>query len=153
MVCLGTIAAIIALDMLFVFGFHLTVPYVSAVKYNYMALPFVCLLAASLADKGRVLIGTIEYKKKVHLVNPVLVGVGWVLLLASLIESISFLNDWTGFVAFGVDSVTYYGFYVYSEATNPDLLNLMQGSAMVLVVGILVLTQLLVFLRLLRRNR
>ncbi len=68
LICLGTIAAIMALDMLFVFGFHLTVPYVSAVKYSYLALPFFCLLAASVADKGWAIMGTMEWKKKIHLI-------------------------------------------------------------------------------------
>ncbi|NLD67024.1 MAG: glycosyltransferase family 39 protein, partial [Crenarchaeota archaeon] len=52
---LGTVLIIMGLDMLLVVGFNLTVPYVSAIKYNYTALPFFCLLAASLADKSAVL--------------------------------------------------------------------------------------------------
>ena len=113
-VCVGTIAAVAGLDLLFVFGLHLTVPYVSAFKYNYLALPFYCLLAASLAAKSSVLIASVDWKKKIHLVKPVLVGFGVVLLFASLLESIVFLGKWVGFVAFGVDSVTYYPFDVYS---------------------------------------
>jgi 4-amino-4-deoxy-L-arabinose transferase-like glycosyltransferase len=46
-VCLGTIAVIAGLNLLLAFGFHLTVPYISVLKYNYLALPFFCLLAAS----------------------------------------------------------------------------------------------------------
>jgi len=117
-VCVGTIAVVAGLDMFFVFGLHLTVPYVSAFKYNYFALPFYCLLAASLASKSGFLISSVDWKKKIHFIKPVLVGVGFFLLLASLLESTAFLVKWVGFVAFGVDSVTYYPFDVFSEAQN-----------------------------------
>ena len=117
-VCVGTIAVVAGLDLLFVFGLHLTVPYVSAFKYNYLALPFYCLLAASLAAKSGLLIRSVDWKKKIHFVKPVLVGVGFVLLLASLLESTAFLVKWVGFVAFGVDSVTYYPFDVFAGAAN-----------------------------------
>jgi len=120
-VCLVTIAVILGLDMLLVFGFHLTVPYVSAFKYNYAALPFFCLLAASLADKGAVLLNSLA-RERFWVIKPVLGVVGLVLLLATLVESLLFLNAWTGFVAFGVDSVTYYGFVVNSDAVETGVL-------------------------------
>jgi hypothetical protein len=44
--------------------------------------------------------------------------VGFLLLLASLVESTAFLVKWVGFVAFGVDSVTYYSFDIFAGATN-----------------------------------
>jgi 4-amino-4-deoxy-L-arabinose transferase-like glycosyltransferase len=117
-VCVGTIAVIAGLNLLLVFGFHLTVPYVSVFKYNYLALPFYCLIAASLAAKSDLLIGSVDWKKKTHFIKPLLVGVGLVLVLASLLESTTFLTKWVGFVAFGVDSVTYYPFNVFSGAAN-----------------------------------
>jgi len=113
-VCVGTIGAVAGLNLLLVFGLHLTVPYVSVFKYNYFALPFYCLLAASLATKGSLLISSTDWKKKASLVKPALVGVGVVLIFASLIESTIFLLKWVGFASFGVDSVTYYPFDVFS---------------------------------------
>ena len=138
-VCLLTIAAIMGLDMLFVFGFHLTVPYVSAVKYNYTALPFLCLLAASLADKGGSLIKSMDRAKKAEWVKPVIIGAGVILLSASLLESLFFLNAWTGFVAFGVDSVVYYGFMVFSGAMENGSLLMLHYAALVLVAVSLIL--------------
>ena len=134
-VCVGTIAAIAGLNLLLVFGFHLTVPYISVLKYNYLALPFLCLIAGSLMDKGKVLVGSIEPKKLSSLVKPVLVGVGLILLFASLVESVLFLNDWTGFVSFGVDSVTYYGFELFSDAMIDEVLLPLHYGALVLIVG------------------
>jgi 4-amino-4-deoxy-L-arabinose transferase-like glycosyltransferase len=113
-VCVGTVAAVAGLNVFFVFGFHLTVPYVSVFKYNYLALPFYCLLAASLAAKSRLLMGVMDWRKKTQLIKPFFVGVGLVLLFGSMLESIVFLNRWVGFASFGVDSVTYYPFNVFS---------------------------------------
>ena len=113
-VCVGTIGVVAGLNLLLVFGLHLTVPYVSVFKYNYFALPFYCFLAASLATKGSLLISSTDWKKKASLVKPALVGVGIVLLFSSLLESMLFLLKWVGFASFGVDSVTYYPFDVFS---------------------------------------
>jgi 4-amino-4-deoxy-L-arabinose transferase-like glycosyltransferase len=134
-VCVGTIAVIAGLNLLLVFGFHLTVPYISVLKYNYLTLPFLCLIAGSLTDKGKVLLVTIEPKKLSSLVKLALVGVGLILLFASLLESVLFLNDWTGFVSFGVDSVTYYGFELFSEAMTNEVLLPMHYAALILIVG------------------
>lgn len=117
-VCVGTVAAIAGLNLFLVFGLNLTVPYVSVFKYDYLALPFYCLLAASLVAKSGLLLGSVDWKKKVHYVKSVLVGVGLMLFLSSLLESTSFLTKWVGFVSFGVDSVTYYPFNIYSGAVN-----------------------------------
>ncbi len=146
-VCLGTIAVIVGLNLLLVFGFHLIVPYISVLKYNYLALPFFCLLAGSLADKGKILIGSIELKNKSGLLSPVLIGVGLVLLFASLLESTLFLNDWTGFVSFGVDSVTYYGFNLFSEAISEALLEPLHFAGLLLAVGSLLTPSIVVLLK------
>ena len=113
-VCVGTIGAVAGLNLLLVFGLHLTVPYVSVFKYNYFALPFYCLLAASFTIKSSLLISATDWKKKASLVKPALVVVGVVLLFSSLLESMMFLLKWVGFASFGVDSVTYYPFDVFS---------------------------------------
>ncbi len=117
-VCVGSVAGIAGLNLFLVFGLHLTVPYVSVFKYDYLALPFYCLLSASLVAKSGLLLGSVDLKNKVHLVKPVLVGAGLLLLLASLLESTAFLTKWVGFVAFGVDSITYYPFNIYSGTAN-----------------------------------
>jgi len=117
-VCVVTIEAVAAANLLLVFGFHLKVPYISVVKYNYAALPFYCLLAASLADKGAQLLSEVKPHRKRELAKSVVVVVGLVLLVAALVESVVFLVEWEGFVSFGVDSVVYYGFEVYSPVTD-----------------------------------
>ncbi len=117
-VCVGTVGTVAALNLLLVYGLHLTVPYVSVFKYNYFALPFYCLLAASLLEKGRILTATTEWKKKTNSIKIVLVGLGVVLLFSCFVESMMFLLKWVGFASFGVDSVTYYPFDVFAGPTG-----------------------------------
>ena len=112
-----TILAVAGVDLGLVFGSHLLVPYVSAFKYNYAALPFLCLLAASLADKGGLLVGSLG-KRKVKLF---LGGFGLLLLFASLVESIAFLNHSEPYVLidFKVDYVGhYFPFNVYTPVSS-----------------------------------
>jgi len=144
-VCVGTIAAIVGLDLVFVLGFHLTVPYVSAFKYNYVALPFFCLLASSLIHKGNLLLDSIERKTKEYYVKLCIVGVGCALLFGSLLESILFLEKWVGFVSFGADSVTYYGFFVFSEPNYRNLA-LYHNLALAIVVCSIALPSLITIL-------
>jgi hypothetical protein len=92
----------------------LLVPYVSAFKYNYAALPFLCLLAASLVHKGGILLGSTG-KRKIKLF---LAGLGLVLLVASLLESLLFLNHTQPYplIDFKVDYVGhYFPFYVFTS--------------------------------------
>jgi hypothetical protein len=106
-----TILAVVGVDLGLVFGRHLLVPYVSAFKYNYAALPFLCIIAASLADKGKLLLASAG-KIKIKLF---LVGLGLVLLSASLVESVLFLNHTQPFplIDFKVDYVGhYFPFYI-----------------------------------------
>ena len=48
-ICAVTILTVAAVDLGLVFGLNLLVPYVSAFKYNYAALPFLCLRRAAVS--------------------------------------------------------------------------------------------------------
>ncbi len=116
-VCVVTILAVVGVDLGLVFGRHLLVPYVSAFKYNYVALPFLCLLAASLTDKARLLVGSVG-KRKLKLL---LAGFGLALLFASLVESVVFLNHSEPYplIDFKVDYVGhYFPFYVFTPVSS-----------------------------------
>jgi 4-amino-4-deoxy-L-arabinose transferase-like glycosyltransferase len=116
-VCAATILVVVGVDAGLVLGMHLLVPYVSAFKYDYVALPFLCLLAASLADKGNELIGS-SGKRKLKLL---LTASGLALVFASLIESILFLNhsELYPLIDFKVDYVGhYFPFNVFTSVSN-----------------------------------
>ena len=116
-VCTLTILVVVGVDMGLVFGWHMLVPYVSAFKYAFASLPFLCLLAASLANKGGLLLGSIG-KRKVKLL---LVGVGMFLLFASLAESVAFLNHSEPYpiIDFKVDYAGhYFPFNVFTSVSS-----------------------------------
>jgi 4-amino-4-deoxy-L-arabinose transferase-like glycosyltransferase len=113
----GTILAVATVDLSLVFGLHLLVPYVSAFKYNYAALPFLCLLAASLADKCGLLVSSFE-KRTVKLF---LAAFGLFLLFASMLESLVFLNhsEPYGLIDFKVDYIGhYFPFNIFTSVSS-----------------------------------
>jgi hypothetical protein len=129
--------------MVLVLGFHLTVPYVSVFKYAYMSLPFLCLLAASIADKGATVIYSTNWKQKLHLKKTLSIAAGLALIVGSLVESILFLNIWVIYASFGVDSVTYYPLNLFADAAYPELVTPVHFVALALVVATIVLAVLL----------
>jgi 4-amino-4-deoxy-L-arabinose transferase-like glycosyltransferase len=143
LICLAAIAFVAALSMVLVLGLHLTVPYVSVFKYTYMALPFFCLLAASIADKASTVLGGDSWKQKIHLNKTLPAAVGLLLILGSLIESILFLNIWVIYASFGVDSVTYYPLDLYANTIYPELVSTLHFMALGLAVACIVLVFLL----------
>jgi 4-amino-4-deoxy-L-arabinose transferase-like glycosyltransferase len=140
LICLLSITAVAAANLILVLGFHLTVPYVSVLKYTYMALPFLCLLAASVADKGALLISDGVWRKtRMQWVVPVLVAIGLLLVFGSMIESVHYLSVWYDYASFGVDSVTYYPFNLYTQTSYIPVLHIMQYSALALILACLLL--------------
>jgi 4-amino-4-deoxy-L-arabinose transferase and related glycosyltransferases of PMT family len=135
LICILTVAVVAAANLLLVLGFHLTVPYVSVLKYTYLALPFLCLLAASVADKGAVLLADSGWKKiKAQWVMSVLVAAGLLLVFASMLESVRFLDAWYDYASFGVDTVTYYPFNLYAQTAYGPVLHTLQYGALVLIL-------------------
>ncbi len=116
-VCSLTVLVVVGVDLGLVLGSHLLVPYVSAFKYNYVALPFLCLLAASVADKGAMLLRSVDKRRIVGF----LVGIGLMLVFASLVENVMFLNHSEPYplVDFKVDYVGhYFPFFVNTPVSN-----------------------------------
>jgi 4-amino-4-deoxy-L-arabinose transferase-like glycosyltransferase len=63
-ICIATVAAIAGINTLLAVNFNLKVPYVNPIKYDFQLLPFLCLLAASLAPKCSVLFGSLKSRRK-----------------------------------------------------------------------------------------
>jgi hypothetical protein len=108
---------------------------VSVFKYTYMALPFLCLLAASVTDKGAVLLADGSWKKaRAQLVKLVLVAAGLLLVFASMIESVQYLGGWVDYAFFGVDTVTYYPLNLYTQTAYSSVLQTLQYGALSLIL-------------------
>jgi 4-amino-4-deoxy-L-arabinose transferase-like glycosyltransferase len=65
LICVAAIFVVVGIDTFFALGLNYSAPYTGAVKYDYQALPFFCLLAAALLSKTQSLFLTL--KKKLNL--------------------------------------------------------------------------------------
>jgi len=125
--CLSSIAVVLVVDAVLGVGFNLKVPYTSAVKYDYQALPFFCLIAASLAAKTISLFKSAKSSvKRSRLFLSVFSLSAAVLLAATIFET--FCNahklSITGYLAFNVKTNLNpaYGYSLF------DIQQLNQGS-------------------------
>ncbi len=78
LICLATISIVLIVNMVLGVALNLQAPYYNAIKYDYQALPFFCLIAGSLAGKCISLWDMAKLKTKVKgkLIMPtVLIGV------------------------------------------------------------------------------
>ena len=60
MVCFAAIFVVVGIDTFFVLGLNYKAPFTGAVKYDYQALPFFCLLAGALLSKAQDLFLTLK---------------------------------------------------------------------------------------------
>ena len=65
-ICLATILPILIINMILGAGLNLKAPYNNAIKYDYFALPFFCLIAASLVGKCLSLLNLAKLKPKLN---------------------------------------------------------------------------------------
>ncbi len=84
-ICLATIIIIVATDVVLGAVFNLKVPYTSAIKYTYQAMPFFCLLAASLAYKSTLLLREAKVTVSKSSFSILLSGVAVLLITAVLV--------------------------------------------------------------------
>jgi hypothetical protein len=93
LICLATAAFVLSVNVVLGAVLNLNVPYFSALKYDFQALPFFVLLAASLSAKSvsmfRAAKSTVQ-PKKLLLYLAILAAV--ILLVASLISSMYYTN-------------------------------------------------------------
>lgn len=93
LVCVATIAFILSVNVVMGAVFKLNVPYFSAIKYDYQALPFLVLLVASLTTKSlaafRAAKSTVHLKKLMFYLAAI---AAVILLAASLISSMFYTN-------------------------------------------------------------
>ncbi len=143
LICLATIIAILFVDMILGVGLNLQAPYYNAIKYDYQALPFFCLVAGSLAGKSLSLLNTAKLKTKLNrkLILPI-VAVGVSLLAATLwvsINSAHYLST-SGFLLFKVTMDQSVGYSLFNYTLNSQsslLISLQYVGFLVLLSGLL----------------
>lgn len=87
LICLITILPILIIDMILGAGLNLKAPYNNAIKYDYPALPFFCLIAASLVGKCISLLNSQKIKTKLYSKTALMVVLSSIFLLAAVMFS------------------------------------------------------------------
>ena len=110
--CFATIAGIMAFNLILVLQGNLIVPYVNSIKYNFLTLPMLCLLAASTAKKCAMIPQTRSDSPKQLKLTFYAAWIGLYLILISMFSNFLALanlakNEW---VSFRVPGDLYYSF-------------------------------------------
>ena len=94
-ICFATIGIVLGVDMFLGVGLNLRVPYANAIKYDYQALPFFCLIVASLTIKIPTLFNSAKPKiwEKMLFSGGALVAA--FLLVASIVSNMKYANEIT----------------------------------------------------------
>ena len=113
LVCLVTAAFVLTVNVVLGAGLNLNVPYFSAVKYDFQALPFLVLLAASLSAKSLSLFNAAKSKvpsKKLFLYLSASAAI--ILLATSLFSSMTHINAQStrDYLQFRVEPQVDYGY-------------------------------------------
>jgi 4-amino-4-deoxy-L-arabinose transferase-like glycosyltransferase len=153
--CAVTVFGILGLNFLLVIGFNLNVPYISAFKYSYQALPMFCFLAASLANKCYAVLKAYGGEGKTHLLALLVAVAGLAVLSASMVENMVFLSTHAAdeVVLFSVDAVTGFPFKVFSAVSGNTYIPLIQLAAFHLIAFSLLLPLIIRAIAKLNRKR
>jgi 4-amino-4-deoxy-L-arabinose transferase-like glycosyltransferase len=143
LICLATILPILILNMILGAGLNLKAPYLNAIKYDYEALPFFCLIAASLVGKCLSLMSLTKFKANLNrkLVLPAVIT-GFLLLGATIFSSINsaFWLSTSDYLLFKVtlDQTVGYSLFNYAPISQGSLLlGLQYAGLFVLLSGLL----------------
>ncbi len=136
LICFSTIFFIVGIDALFVLGLNFQAPYSGAVKYDYQALPFFCLLASSLLSKSNLLFSTLERKFNRSWIFFGITCAGVLLIVATIFsnffKSVSYSH--LNYLVFTVEGSIGYSFFNPSQIIGTNSLVYVQyiGFAVVL---------------------
>lgn len=92
LMCLATSIAVIGVNTFLGAGLNLSFPYNNAVKYNYQALPYMSLIAASLLPKCAILFDSLKAKKKLIILLFSITLVGLALLGIALFLNMHYIS-------------------------------------------------------------
>jgi 4-amino-4-deoxy-L-arabinose transferase-like glycosyltransferase/outer membrane protein assembly factor BamB len=104
--CFLTIVGIMGFNLVLVFYGNMMVPYINSIKYNFLTLPMLCLLGASVAKKSVMMKPTEEGSPKWRKLTFYLTWIGLYLILISMASNflaVTYLtrHEWVSFEALG----------------------------------------------------
>ena len=135
LIFLTSIVGVVGFNTSLVMGNNMLVPYVNSIKYNYLTLPFFCLLAASMAKKCSAFLNQKNFNQKYSSVVFYVAVLGLYLLLISMIVNLMTLNmtskyEW---LEFRVDGGFSYSFDRLSPVFSIDHAWMVQFLAFTLI--------------------
>jgi len=117
-----TVLSVIGIDVFLGVALDLKSPFLNAFKYDYQALPYLCLIAGALISKSAIILKASNLRIKFHKVAFTAAGVaGFVLFGAALyfsIHNFQMYSTWT-YILFKVEPTATVGYNLFSS--NPIL--------------------------------
>ena len=139
--CLVTIVAAIAINVYLGYVANLSSPYMNPIKYVYQALPYFCLLAASLVGKSVSLVNLGKSKQKLQKLGFLLLVTAVFLVTMSLYRNMDYshqFSTWDYFLFRTQPNALGYSFFHPNPITNDSPLMVIQYTGFgVAVSGLL----------------
>ncbi len=128
-ICLAVILCVVGVNTFLGAYLNLFAPYLGAIKYDYQALPFLSLLAASLVLKAIMLFSRSQPRKRLRIMYSIVAGAGLLLVMLAMFSNVRYIESmptWT-YVIFRVQPQVNLG-YAISAPTAVTGGNLLLAS-------------------------
>ena len=119
LICLASVVCIASVNTFLGAVLDLKAPFLNAFKYDYQALPFFCLLAASMTSKSIILFHLAKTKLKVRKIFYYSIGLaGLILVPASIFYNMHFVNLFSNvnYLIFRVQPGVNVGYSIFNSA-------------------------------------
>jgi 4-amino-4-deoxy-L-arabinose transferase-like glycosyltransferase len=129
LICLAAVVCVVSVNTLLGAVLDLKAPFLNAFKYDYQALPFFCLLAASLTSKSIILFNSAKTKLKVRKILYYSIALaGFILVPAIIFYNMHFVNLFSSanYLIFRVQTGINVGYSIFNSA--PIIENTFQAS-------------------------
>jgi 4-amino-4-deoxy-L-arabinose transferase-like glycosyltransferase len=127
LICLAAVACVVSVNTFLGAVLDLKAPFLNAFKYDYQALPFFCLLAASMTSKSIILFNSAKIKLKLNkLLHYSFALTGLFLVPASIFYNMHFVNLFSNadYLIFRVQPGVNVGYSIFNSApTSGNILH------------------------------
>ena len=119
LICLAAVICVVSVNTILGAVLDLKAPFLNAFKYDYQALPFFCLLGASLTSKSIILFNSAKTKLKVRKIFYYTIALaGLILVPASIFYNMHFVNLFSNvnYLIFRVQPGVNVGYSIFNSA-------------------------------------
>jgi hypothetical protein len=127
LICLAAVVCVVSVNTFLGATLDLKAPFLNAFKYDYQALPFFCLIAASLTSKSIILFNSAKTKLKARKILYYSIALsGFILVPASILYNMHFVNLFSSanYLIFRVQTGVNVGYSIFNSApTSGNILH------------------------------